>query len=156
MMTEDNQRCFVESKPYWGWVRAGITILLGMVMVWAAVYKAYVPESAEQLLGVAAPALPTVLTIRAIILGEWVLGVALLAGVRTRIALSAFIVALSLFSTILFRAKVMGFSGNCGCLGLSGTVSDALVRNGVLVSVAVMGYFAPNAGARSESFIAKE
>ena len=137
-------------------LRVLVTISLGSLLVWAAVHKAIAPTNAERLLQAAAPFLPTSIAVKATILGEWALGVMLLAGVRPRITLSAFIVVVSLFSAVLFRAKAAGFSGSCGCLGFAATVGEALVRNGVLVAIAMIGYFTPAVGVRPVSHLAEE
>lgn len=126
-----------------------IACLLGALLLWAAVYKSFYPLQTQKLLTAVVPSLSHQGVIAAIALCELALGVGLIAGVRQRLVLGAFIILISMFSAVLFRARLSGFEGSCGCLGLTGTVGGALVRNGGLILLAMFAFFAPSSGAVS-------
>jgi len=75
---------------------------------------------------------------------EWTLGLCLIVGKKQRLMLGSFVVVLAVFSLVLFRAKLTGFSGSCGCLGLAGSVEAAMMRNGGLMILALIAFFMPS------------
>lgn len=119
-----------------------LSVLLGSLLLWAAVHKSIHPSDSERLLDATLHALPSALSIRSLVVLEIALGTALLGGFSPRVVLGAFIGMLFIFSGVLFLARARGFHGSCGCFGLDGSVEAALVRNAVLAVLALVGFFA--------------
>lgn len=117
-------------------------ICLGLLLIWAAVLKAWQPRDAMLLIHAVAPALSHPATLAFVCAVELCLGTALVSGIRARVALGAFVCLLAAMSGILFYAKAQGFAGNCGCLGIRGTIDHALARNAGLIVIALIAYFA--------------
>lgn len=130
----------------------GSTFLLGLILMWSALYKTISPIEAERLVSALLSSTSATIHVRVVIVIELLLAVALLAGIRPRLSLAIFILLVSLFSAALFHARSIGFEGRCGCLGLSSTVRDAIIRNASLVTFAMIGYFASVFGVKSDYF----
>lgn len=110
------------------------------MLVYAAVHKSIDPQDAHKLIKATLPALPAVTLVRLTVALEWILGLILIAGVRQRAAFLALLLLLAMFSGVLYRARLAGFSGSCGCLGLDQSASSALIRNAILAAAGMLGY----------------
>ena len=121
--------------------------ILGLLLIWAAIYKSWSPGDSLRLSGAVLPSASPAVVVSSAAIVEWTVGVLLLLGILKRPVLGLFIVMMACFSAVLFRAKMNGFAGSCGCLGLGGTAGSALVRNGFLIALAMVSFFAPSSGA---------
>lgn len=121
------------------------------MLVYAAVHKAIDSRDAQRLIDATLPALPAPKLVRITVVAEWILGLILIAGFRQRAAFLALLCLLAMFSGVLYRAKLAGFSGSCGCLGLDQSASGALMRNAVLAAAGLLGYSLSAARVRSVS-----
>lgn len=122
------------------WMASSLAIGLGLMLVYAAVHKAVDPQDAHKLIEATLPALPAATLVRCAVAVEWALGLVLISGFRQRAAFLALLCLLAMFSGVLYRARLAGFSGSCGCLGLDQSASSALIRNAVLAGAGLLGY----------------
>lgn len=122
--------------------------VVGLVFLAAAYTKALDPRETtyamEHLLSTAG--VPAEAGVRALILGEIILGAMLIAGVARRVTLGAAALTLAAFSGWIIYLIATGSSISCGC-GLGATWLEpgqarwaALARNGALILVTLFGF----------------
>jgi len=125
----------IQSIVYTG--RSAVPIVVGGLFIWAAASKWRTPEASAHLVTylTGMNESRTVLAVRGLALAEWVLGLALVAGLAPIMFHATAIVMVAGFSLVLCVALHRGFEETCGCLGLGESVQAALIRNGVILAI---------------------
>jgi len=115
------------------WITTTCEMLVGAVLIWAAIWKWTHPEQSVAFLSAVTSSNIPEMLIRAVALGEWGLGIWLFGGIHAGTARVLTGVLLISFTGLLLYASARGVEQSCGCLGLGESVRWSLARNAVLL-----------------------